>query len=190
MQPAEGVLEEKCLLCSESSVLFQGIFLRVRIHLHSLISLAAKLKILNSLCCAQTLCYQPSTFPLSRAKQPTQRRAPSRRMLTQWFLQILHYLAGQAFHLLISIRTKEFLALVRYGVHMAAMQQGLRSNCRHIPPSGRCSHTLLTKTSLLHQASTAQGSVCRWLALSSDAPALPVTSQLSLPRSPIATHVL
>jgi len=59
----------------------------------------------------------------------------------------LHYLAREAFHLLISTRTKEFLALMRYSIHTATAQQWLRSNSSHNPPSGRCSHTLLTKTS-------------------------------------------
>lgn len=70
----------------------------MKIHL-SLISFAAMLKILNSVCCARALCSQPSTATLPRAKRPTQPRAPSRRVPAR---ADLHSLAGEAFHSLIS----------------------------------------------------------------------------------------
>lgn len=100
------------------------------------------LKILISLCCAWALHSQPSTFTPPCAKWPTQHRASSECQPRGF-----HYLPGEAFHLLISTRAKEFLALIRYGIHTTTAQQWLRPNCRHSPPSSRCSHALLTKTS-------------------------------------------
>lgn len=54
MQPLESISQKKCLLCSDSPVP-QEVFLRIRIHLHSLFPFVVRLKVLNSLHTSRSL---------------------------------------------------------------------------------------------------------------------------------------